>query len=106
MYPSKNFNLCLFYASEQAKVQKKATKCIYYLSRPPHFRPHPGGGVGWQWGWGESCKPAKIGPVCETAWRFGPEDLVKTKFIIIYLYMFKEHGQGFLNLLKNLKSLH
>jgi hypothetical protein len=24
MYPSKNVNLCLFYASEEAKVQKKA----------------------------------------------------------------------------------
>jgi hypothetical protein len=24
-YPSKNFNLCLFYASEQAKVLKKVT---------------------------------------------------------------------------------
>jgi hypothetical protein len=27
-------------------------------------------------------KPAKIGPVSKTAWCFGPEDLVKTKFII------------------------
>jgi hypothetical protein len=34
--------------------------------------------------WGESRKPAKIGAVRESAWRFGPEDLVKTKFIIIY----------------------
>jgi len=48
-YPSKNVNLCLFYASEQAKVQKTATGCVYHLSRPPHFRPHPGGGVWWQW---------------------------------------------------------
>ena len=27
-------------------------------------------------------KPAKIGNVSETAWLFGPEDLVKTKFVI------------------------
>jgi hypothetical protein len=26
---------------------------------------------------------SKIGTVSETAWHFGPEDLVKTKFIII-----------------------
>jgi hypothetical protein len=84
MSPSNNFNLCLFYASEQAKVLKKATKCIYYLSRPPHLRPHPGGG-GWvAVGVGGKLQPAKIGPVRGTAWRFGPEDLVKTKFIIIY----------------------
>jgi hypothetical protein len=84
MYPSKNGNLCLFYDSEQAKVKKKATKCVYQLSRLPHFRPHPGGGVGWQWGLGGSRKPAKIGPVSKTAWRFGPEYFVKTKFILIY----------------------
>ena len=29
-------------------------------------------------------KPAKICAVSKTAWPFGPEDLVKTKFIIIY----------------------
>jgi hypothetical protein len=29
-------------------------------------------------------KPAKIGAIGETAWLFGPEDLVKTKFIMIY----------------------
>ncbi len=29
-------------------------------------------------------KPANIGTVSKTAWRFGPEDLIKTKFIIIY----------------------
>jgi hypothetical protein len=51
-YPSKNVNLCLFYASEQAKVLKKVTECIYLLSQPPHFCPHPGGGVGRQWGVG------------------------------------------------------
>jgi hypothetical protein len=31
MYPSKNFNLCLFYASQQAKVQKKAPN-VYTIS--------------------------------------------------------------------------
>jgi hypothetical protein len=31
MYPSKNFNLCLFYASEQAKVQKRLLK-VYTIS--------------------------------------------------------------------------
>ncbi len=55
-----------------------------------------GGGGRCGWGWGESCcsywsfpprcvwhtqKPAKIGTVSKTAW---PEDLFKTKFIIIY----------------------
>jgi hypothetical protein len=29
-------------------------------------------------------KLAKIGAVSKTAWLFGPDDLVKTKFIIIY----------------------
>jgi hypothetical protein len=28
MYPSKIVNLCLLYASEQAKVLKKATGCV------------------------------------------------------------------------------
>ncbi len=51
-----NVNLCLFSASEQAEVLKKATLSIYHLSRPPHFHPHPGGGVGWQGGWGDSCQ--------------------------------------------------
>jgi hypothetical protein len=45
-------NVCLFYASGQAKVLKKATGRVSRLSRPQHFRPHPGGGVGWQWGLG------------------------------------------------------
>ncbi len=43
-------------------------------------------------GGGESCysycpptqKPTKIGPISKNAWHFGLEDLVKTKFIIIY----------------------
>ncbi len=51
-YPSKNVNLCLFYASEQAKPLKKATGCVSHLSRAQHFSPHPGGRVGWQWGVG------------------------------------------------------
>ncbi len=51
-YPSKNINLCLFYASEQAKPLKKATGCVSHLSRPQHFRPHPDGRDGWQWGVG------------------------------------------------------
>ncbi len=46
-------------------------------------------------------KPAKIGGVSKTTWRFGPEDLVKTKFIIIHCY---KSIQGYLNLLKNLKT--
>ncbi len=29
-------------------------------------------------------EPAKIGSVSETTWLFGPEDLVRTKFVIIY----------------------
>ncbi len=52
MYPSKNANVCLFYASEQAKVLKKATGCVSHLSQLQHFCPHPGGRVGWQWGVG------------------------------------------------------
>jgi hypothetical protein len=50
-------------------------------------------------GWGETCyasvplhhkglcdtqEPEKIGAVSATTWCFGPEDLVKTTFIIIY----------------------
>jgi hypothetical protein len=31
---------------------KKATGCVSHLSRLQHFHPHPGGGVGWQWGVG------------------------------------------------------
>ncbi len=26
--------------------------CVSHLSRQQHFHPHPGGGVGWQWGVG------------------------------------------------------
>ncbi len=52
MYPSKNINLCLFFASEQFIVLKKGTRGVYHISRPQHFCPHPGGGVGWQWGVG------------------------------------------------------
>jgi hypothetical protein len=43
-----------------AKVQKKATGCVSHLSRPQHFRPHPGGGVGWQWGGGKPLNRVKI----------------------------------------------
>ncbi len=42
------------YASEQATVVKKAAKSVYHLSRPPQFRPHPGGGLGGSGEWGES----------------------------------------------------
>jgi hypothetical protein len=65
MYPSKNINLCLFYASEQAKVIKKAPRCVSHLSQPQQFCPHPGGGVGWQWGGGG--KAAKQGEIPFTA---------------------------------------
>jgi hypothetical protein len=54
MFPSKNVNFCLFCASEQAKVLKKATGCVSHLSRPQHICPHPGGGLGGSGGWGES----------------------------------------------------
>jgi hypothetical protein len=54
MFPSKNVNFCLFYASEQSKVLKKATGCVSHLSRQQHFCPHPGGGLGGSGGWGES----------------------------------------------------
>jgi hypothetical protein len=36
-------------------------------------------------------KPAKIGPVNGTAWHFGPEDLVKTRFLI---YVYKRAWTG------------
>ncbi len=39
VYPSKNVILCLFCASEQAKVLKKSTKCEYHLSWPLNFCP-------------------------------------------------------------------
>ncbi len=57
-----------------------------------------GGGAVEAGGWGESCysycpptkicvthkETGKIGSVRETAWRFGPEVLIKTEFVIIY----------------------
>ncbi len=80
MYPSKNGNLCLFYESEQAKVQKRLLN-VSTISHGRHIFAHiQVGGLGGSGG----CKLAKIGPVSKTAWRFGPEDFVKTKFIIIY----------------------
>jgi hypothetical protein len=63
------------------------------------FKEKYGRGAGAAGGWGESwyataplrhkglCdaqEPAKIRAVSVTTWRFGPEDLVKTKFITIY----------------------
>jgi hypothetical protein len=35
-------------------------------------------------GGGKAANQQKISSVSATAWGFGPEDLVKTKFIIIY----------------------
>ncbi len=52
MYPSKNVVLCLFLAPEQANAWKMGNNSVCYLSRLPHFCPHPGGGVGWPWGVG------------------------------------------------------
>ncbi len=81
MYPSKNFSLCLFYASEQAKVQKRLLN-VYTISHGHSIFVHiQVGGLGGSGGWEESCKLAKIGPVSETAWHFGPEDLVKLNLL-------------------------
>ncbi len=59
MFPSKNVNFCLFYASKQAKVLKKPTRCVSHLSRPQYFCPHPGGGLGGSRGWGKAAKQGK-----------------------------------------------
>jgi hypothetical protein len=59
MFPSKNVNLCLFYASEQAKVLKKATGCVSHLSWPQHICPHPGGGGVAVGGGGKAAKQGK-----------------------------------------------
>jgi hypothetical protein len=49
-YPSKNVNLCLFYASEQAKPLK-----VYPISHGHSIFAHiPVGGLGGSGGWGES----------------------------------------------------
>jgi hypothetical protein len=62
MYPSKNVVLCLFLAPEQANAWKMGNNSVCYLSRPQHFRPHPCGGVGWQWGaGGKPLNRAKVG---------------------------------------------
>jgi hypothetical protein len=84
MYPSKNINLCLFYASEQAKVIKKATWCVYHLSRPPHFCPHQGGGVGWQSG--EGGKPLNRAKVCsqQQCGRFFAEPIVSLTDLLAF----------------------
>jgi hypothetical protein len=42
----------------------------------------------------------KIGTVSKTEWHFGPEDLVKTKFIVIVL---KRAWAGLLKLFENFK---
>jgi hypothetical protein len=64
---------------------KKRLLTVYTISHGRRIFAHiQVGGLGGSGGWEESCKPAKIGPVSETARRFGPEDLVKTKFIIKY----------------------
>jgi hypothetical protein len=71
MYPSKNINLCLFYASEQAKVQKRLL-IVYATS---HGRRWVAVGVGGKLLTGKNWHGK------QNAWRFGPEDLVKTKLL-------------------------
>jgi hypothetical protein len=85
MYPSKNVNLCLFYASEQAKVIKMLLK-VYTISHGRHIFTHiQVGGLGGSGGWGGKPLTGKNWHgKREAAWHFGPEDLAKTKFIIIY----------------------
>jgi hypothetical protein len=56
MYPSKNVNLCLFYALEWAIAWKMWANSIDHLSRPPHFRPHSGWGLGGSGSGGEAAK--------------------------------------------------
>jgi hypothetical protein len=54
MYPSKNINLCLFYASEQAKVLKKLQD-VYSISHSRSIFAHiQVGGLGGTGGWGKS----------------------------------------------------
>jgi hypothetical protein len=54
-YPLKNVNLCLFYASELAKVIKKATGCVSPISHGRSIFAHiQVGGLGGSGGWGES----------------------------------------------------
>jgi hypothetical protein len=77
MYPSINVNLCLFYASEQAK-SKKGLLIVNTISHGHHIFVHTQVG-----NWGKATNRQKTEAVSKTAWRFGPEDFVKTKFIMI-----------------------
>jgi hypothetical protein len=59
MYPSKNFNLCLFYASEQTKVQKRLLK-VYTISHGRHIFAHiQVGGLGGSGGGGKAANQQK-----------------------------------------------
>jgi hypothetical protein len=88
MYPSRNVVLCLFYASEQAKVWKTSPNSVYHLSQPPNFFPHM------------SVLPASLPPPeiwvtnketgenqhgKQNHMAFGHEGLVKTKLWIIVI---------------------
>ncbi len=54
-YPSKNVNVCLFYASEQAKpLKKKLLMCLPSLTATAIFAHIQVGGLGGSGGWGES----------------------------------------------------
>jgi hypothetical protein len=61
MKPSKNVNLCLFYASEQAKVIKKAsTVDLYLISHGLSIFAHiQVGGLGGSGGGGKAAKQGK-----------------------------------------------
>ena len=73
------------FMTQNRPKSKKRLLNVSTISHGRHIFTHiQVGGLGGSGGWGESRKPAKIGPVSVTAWRFGPEDFVKTKFIIIY----------------------
>jgi hypothetical protein len=62
MFPSKNINFCLFYASKQANVLKKSYwMCISSLTAAA-FLPTSRWGVGWQWGVGG--KPLNRAKIC------------------------------------------
>jgi hypothetical protein len=64
---------------------KKRLLNVSIISHGRHIFAHiQVGGLGGSGGWGKSRILAKIGPVSETAWHFGPEDFVKTKVSIIY----------------------
>ncbi len=73
------------FMTQNRPKSKKSLLNVSTISHGRHIFAHiQVGGLGGSGGWGESRKPAKIGPVSETTWCFGPEDFVKTKFIIIY----------------------